>query len=285
MLAMTMEQTWTTVLRDLELQMTQATFNTWLKGTRCVEYDAGGDALVIAVKNEYAVEWLESRLYPVIQRTLHRVSGNGTGARFVVQDAAPSDIDVIPQSATEATPAETWKAPDFDPANTRKVSGWFPVPEYACQFWAPLLGRTAWRLWEIIRQTDIRTEKTDWTPARRWSAPALAQLVPCGIQALIGRNRVVEEQTPGAIREMIHPIDGPAQESWIQHQDGAFDRLQTEGVAEITPTGEKRHRVYTISVRSALPLLHPSQMAQLRAELQVKHERWVEAHGLDPELW
>lgn len=273
---------WQQTLGELELQMTRATFDTWLRGSECSDYDAGTHTLTVAVNNQYAVEWLEHRLYHLVERTLRRITGNGTVARFVVRPEFPT---MSPQEiAKESEPGE-WQAPDFDPANTKKVAGWFPIPEYACKFWAPLLGRTAWRVWEIARQSDIRTEKSEWTPARRWTVPEMARQVPCGGQALTGRNHAVEPHTPGATLQLLRPIGGEEREEWTTHEPGAFDTLQAEGVAIISASGDRRHRVYTVSVKSSLPLLHPAQVADLRAELQTAHEAWIVAHGLDPALW
>jgi len=271
---------WQQTLNELELQMTRATFDTWLRGSECDSYDETSHTLTVSVKNHYAVEWLEHRLYHMVERTLRRITGNGTVARFVVAESHQSI-----ESESESIDSGDWKAPDFDPANTKKVAGWFPIPEYACKFWAPLLGRTAWRVWEIVRQSDIRTEKSDWTPARRWTAPEISRLVPCGGQALTGRNHVVAPYTPGAALQLLKPIGEPEREEWTEHEPGAFDILQTEGIAEISAAGDRRHRVYAISVRSSLPLLHPAQVANLRAELQTAHESWIVAHGLDPSSW
>ncbi len=280
------KQLWTAALGELELQMTRAIFDTWLRGSTAMSLDPATHTLTVAVKNGYAVEWLSDRLYPPIERTVQRLTGNGTRVAFVVETriAPPAVIQTTGAQSTACEP-DAWTPPDFDPSNTRRVSGWFPIPEYACKFWAPLLGRTAWRVWEIARQADIRTEKTEWTPARRWSAPEIARLVPCGVQAITGRNHVADDQTPGAELVTIRRMGEPEYETFVLHQPGAFDTLQREGVAEIYATGERRHRVYVVSVLCALPLLHPSQVDALGGELQVQHERWVEAHGLDPELW
>lgn len=270
---------WEKTLNELELQMTRATFDTWLRGSTCQSYDEATHTLIVAVKNQYAVEWLQNRLYNSVERTLQYVTGNGTHPRFIVAEDLPPSIESQQEYTGE------WQAPDFDPGNTKKVTGWFPLSEYAGRFWAPLLGRTAWRVWEVIRQSDIRTDKSDWTPARRWSVPELSLHIPCSGQALTGRNHVVEPHTPGATLEIIRRIGEPEREAWTKHEPGAFDTLQAAGVAEVSASGDRRHRVYTISVRTSLPLLHPTQVADLRAELQTAHESWIIAHGLDPALW
>ena len=83
MLSFDSQKIWQAALGELELQMTRATFDTWLRDTRSIGKE-GENTLVIGVKNGYAVEWLENRLYPVIQRTLNHVVGEPTEARFVV---------------------------------------------------------------------------------------------------------------------------------------------------------------------------------------------------------
>ncbi|MFP4343490.1 MAG: chromosomal replication initiator protein DnaA [Anaerolineales bacterium] len=74
---------WRATLGELELQMTRATFDTWLRDTRCLGLE-NGETLVIGVKNGYAVEWLENRLQPIVQRTLQHIAGKSLETRFVV---------------------------------------------------------------------------------------------------------------------------------------------------------------------------------------------------------
>jgi hypothetical protein len=75
---------WEAVLDDLRLQMTQATFDTWLRGSRLVRRTE--DVFVVGVKSAYARDWLENRLLPVIARTLARRVGHPAGVEFVVPE-------------------------------------------------------------------------------------------------------------------------------------------------------------------------------------------------------
>jgi len=59
---------WKEKLEEMNGQMTDATFDAWLKGTTVSE--RGEVRVVIAVANEQAKEWLEHRLRPVIERTV-----------------------------------------------------------------------------------------------------------------------------------------------------------------------------------------------------------------------
>ncbi len=83
------QRLWQAVLGELELQMTRATFDTWLRDTHCIGIE-NDNTLVVGVKNGYAVEWLENRLYTVIQRTLHRLADAEAQARFVVWESKPN---------------------------------------------------------------------------------------------------------------------------------------------------------------------------------------------------
>jgi len=160
-----------------------------------------------------------------------------------------------------------------------------PVPEYALLFWAPLLGTIAWRVWEIMRQANRLAAPHEWAPRIRFSAPELARLVPCSKQALTGRNRQCDPDAPSAAEMTLAPFGQAPTTAWARHSPGAFDRLQCYDLAQISQSGTHRHLVYTLSVRWRLPLLHPSEVAELNAELQTRHDQWVVAHGLDPEIW
>lgn len=73
---------WKATLGELELQMTKATFNTWLKDARLL--DCEGIEYTIGVRNDYAKDWLENRLQDTIQRTLATIVGQEVLVRFVV---------------------------------------------------------------------------------------------------------------------------------------------------------------------------------------------------------
>jgi DnaA N-terminal domain/IclR helix-turn-helix domain len=72
---------WADSLSELQLQMTRATFDTWLRGSQVVEADDG--CLTIAVRHASAVDWLQNRLLPVIQRTVAKHAGGDVQIKFV----------------------------------------------------------------------------------------------------------------------------------------------------------------------------------------------------------
>ncbi len=75
-------QIWQAALGELQLQMTKATFDTWVKPTYAMAFEDG--TLVVGVRNAYAKQWLENRLYGMIQRTLNHILGQSAEVRFVL---------------------------------------------------------------------------------------------------------------------------------------------------------------------------------------------------------
>ena len=76
------ETAWKATLGELELQMTKATFNTWLKDARLLACEE--NEFVIGVRNDYAKDWLENRLRDTILRTLSAIVNQPVTVRFVV---------------------------------------------------------------------------------------------------------------------------------------------------------------------------------------------------------
>lgn len=79
---MSPESAWKATLGELELQMTKATFSTWLRDARLLSCEQ--DRYVIGVRNDYAKDWLENRLRDTITRTLSAVVKQQVTLKFVV---------------------------------------------------------------------------------------------------------------------------------------------------------------------------------------------------------
>ena len=87
------DQVWLATLGELQLQMTQATFDTWLRGSRLLKYEDG--LFVVGVKNGYAKDWLENRLLATIKRTLARLVGRTVEIKFIVWDEETQQQDDV----------------------------------------------------------------------------------------------------------------------------------------------------------------------------------------------
>lgn len=76
-------EAWQAALGEMQLQMTRATFDTWVKETSVSSYEDG--LFIIAVRTNFAKEWLENRLMGLIKRTLAGVMERSVEVRFAVQ--------------------------------------------------------------------------------------------------------------------------------------------------------------------------------------------------------
>ncbi|HOG45498.1 MAG TPA: chromosomal replication initiator protein DnaA [Anaerolineae bacterium] len=92
-------RTWQTALGELQLQLTKATFDTWLKDTTGVACEDG--VIVVAVRNAYAKDWLENRLYAHIARTLASIVGRTVEVRFMVNAPALPSAEADPEEPAE----------------------------------------------------------------------------------------------------------------------------------------------------------------------------------------
>ena len=76
------DEIWQAALGELQLEMTRATFETWVKPTSLMSYEDGRFA--IAVPNAYAQEWLQNRLLSTVKRVLTGIAGRSVEVKFVV---------------------------------------------------------------------------------------------------------------------------------------------------------------------------------------------------------
>ena len=81
---------WQAALSELELQMTKATFATWVKPTELLAWESKGESssgsartrVVLGTPNEYVKDWLENRLHTPIVRTLSGIAGHPVEVGF-----------------------------------------------------------------------------------------------------------------------------------------------------------------------------------------------------------
>ena len=98
---------WRAALGELQVALSPANFETWLRHTSLVEVD--DTRFRIAVPNGFAKDWLETRYRSLISQTLARIVGYSVAVEFLVRaDAgfaeggtegpppAPSDVRVEP---------------------------------------------------------------------------------------------------------------------------------------------------------------------------------------------
>jgi chromosomal replication initiator protein len=105
------DKMWQAALGELQIQVSKANYNTWLKDSRGIDYDNG--VFTVAVPSVFIAEWLKGRLYSVVCRILSSITGRITEVVFQVQavnrDPAPARNRLLPDGGTSVKerPAST----------------------------------------------------------------------------------------------------------------------------------------------------------------------------------
>jgi chromosomal replication initiator protein len=79
------KQVWRAALGELQVSLSPANFETWLRDTALL--DVEGQRFRIAVPNGFAKDWLETRYRSLISQTLARIVGYSVQVEFVVSTA------------------------------------------------------------------------------------------------------------------------------------------------------------------------------------------------------
>ncbi len=93
------KQVWRAALGELQVSLSPANFETWLRDTHLVDVD--DQRFRIAVPNGFAKDWLETRYRSLISQTLARVVGYSVQVEFVVTatgEATAQAAEVAAQS-------------------------------------------------------------------------------------------------------------------------------------------------------------------------------------------
>jgi chromosomal replication initiator protein len=83
------KQVWRAALGELQVSLSPANYETWLKDTALVAVD--DNRFRVAVPNGFAKDWLETRYRSLICQTLARVVGYSVNVDFEVREVAPSE--------------------------------------------------------------------------------------------------------------------------------------------------------------------------------------------------
>jgi chromosomal replication initiator protein len=94
------KQVWRAALGELQVSLSPANFETWLKETALVAVD--DNRFRVAVPNGFAKDWLETRYRSLISQTLARVVGYSVTVDFEVQEG----LSAQQQSETSTQPAQ-----------------------------------------------------------------------------------------------------------------------------------------------------------------------------------
>ncbi len=81
---------WEVALAELQLQVTRPNYETWLKDTVGVLFDNG--LFVVGAPNDFATEWLSTKLRPLIAKTLSGIIGHPVEVSFQLLGSRPDGM-------------------------------------------------------------------------------------------------------------------------------------------------------------------------------------------------
>lgn len=85
------EDAWLATLGQLQLQLHRSTYDTWLRDAKFLSYD--DKVFTVRVRNGYAKDWLEQKLYRAVKHTLCSVFREQVEVEFVVQNRTRREFD------------------------------------------------------------------------------------------------------------------------------------------------------------------------------------------------
>lgn len=315
----TTTQIWSQTQLVLQRQLTRATYESLIQGTKLLPLLKG--TYCVQVPTPTSRDWLEHRLKPMIIKALAGVVGHEVELEFVLAPEPTLKVDLAltsPSPLPEALTAPTTIAPATSPCahfaqevdfqslwfEKGRSSGYTQIPDYAFQFWMLYLNQIkpkAFDLWCRILSDDKRNihdpHFTFWTPPKKYSLRALARVV--GTTSVITvsggpRSCWFNEQAKkvtGAPLPTCCSRYQPAK--WHQTtnetirclhwQTGLLEVLAQEGLIALDiikpPPGKPRSHEIWLQVWRNIPLLTPFQVSQLNEIDQVRHAQWLERYG------
>jgi chromosomal replication initiator protein len=106
--------TWNAALGQLQLSVTRANFDTWLRDTVGLRHDS--DAFVVGAPNDFAIEWLGARMKPLISKALAGVLGYAVEVTFEVIRRHEEPPALLPDIDDVEIPEFLRKQPSVPPA-------------------------------------------------------------------------------------------------------------------------------------------------------------------------
>jgi len=96
---MNAQQAWQATHGQLQMEMSKASYDTWVRDTQVVRYDEDNGIFTIGVKNAYACDWLDSRLKRIMESKLAGMLARQVEVNFKVWSAPSPEKEVIREQA------------------------------------------------------------------------------------------------------------------------------------------------------------------------------------------
>ncbi len=292
----------------LRSQMTRATYDTHIVGTRLIE--AGPERWLMATSSAQSLEWLQSpHLHPLIEAAAQRLAGhpvaveielaqNGNG-HHAPPPAAPLEVGDLPADLQPDSPdLQAARADLLSVYFGKGTVGYDSVPKEVVKFKAPVLGPDAFTLWQTLCSDDNRQLKTIapnfWTPPTRYSLEELAARVNKTHPRYVGGDALECERSrvprlEGRPLQQIEDCCGSERYAllWfkglkcglkcLHWSTGLIEVLQAAKLMRIEaqPTGYKP----LVQVWRLPGLITPYQYHQLQPYMQTVFDNYIQQHA------
>jgi chromosomal replication initiator protein len=113
---MNAEHAWQATLGQLQLEMSKASFDTWIRSAEFLSFDETKNCFEIGVKNAYAKDWIEDRLSATMKRSLAGLMGYPVEIKVRVWS---SSTQTHPVEIVETSPSTTQASVENSTINHR----------------------------------------------------------------------------------------------------------------------------------------------------------------------
>src|SRR3990167_10096897 len=97
---MTNEELWQAVLAQIQLNISQANFATWFRGTEISNIKEG--TVFVSVPNSFSKEWMENKYNKPIFKTIHELNKEIKEIKYNVEKKLSPSQDIIAKAPSIA---------------------------------------------------------------------------------------------------------------------------------------------------------------------------------------
>ena len=215
---MNIEQTWKSVLEQLQTDIPHASFDTWVRDTKALSYKDG--VITVATRNAYARDWLESRLVDKVNHILVGILNSmNVRVSFVVAQEDVKSVEVESDSSLQdEKQLDVDDALDISPADYNSVYELLVRPDRAVYLpgyfrrWLRNIGPDLGWMYVSFRQAAYLAGARSGSKSSRFSGKQLASM--CGISERTYWNRVNNPSTWQKLCGLVTTVEGG--DEWVK---------------------------------------------------------------------
>jgi len=103
---MNAQQAWQATIGQLQMELSKASFDTWVKNTQLISYEDASATFALGAGNAYACDWLESRLKSTVVNKLSGMMARNVQVDFKVYAPPQVDLEAETVSIPKPEPVE-----------------------------------------------------------------------------------------------------------------------------------------------------------------------------------